>query len=57
MTDEMNEYLTFLDFYHTVAREARGLGYTERMVTIFKSDIRECYDTGKSIEQTLEEVF
>ena len=57
MTDEINEYLTFLDFYHTVAREARGLGYTEIQVAIFKSDIREYYDAGKTVEETLGIVF
>lgn len=55
--DEINEHLTFQNYFYEVARQAAGLGYTPYMIEIFKSDIRECYDNGLTIEQTLEEVF
>lgn len=56
MTED-NEYLTFQEFYYAVSREAIGLGYTPYMIGVFKADILDCWNEGKTIEQVVDEVF
>lgn len=57
MTDNINEELTFLEFFYAVAIEAKSVGYKPHMVEVFKMDIRDCWEQGKTVEETFEEVF
>ena len=57
MTEQLNEELTFLEFFHAVAIEAKAVGYKPSIVEVFKMDIRDCWEQGKTVEETFEEVF
>lgn len=49
--------MNFSEYYWAVAAEAVKLGYTISQIGIFKSNIEDCFNDGKSIETCLEEVF
>lgn len=53
----MEESSDLQQFYYAVAKEALSLGYNILQVGIFEADIVECFNKGKSVEQTIEEVF
>ena len=57
MTEQLNEELTFLEFFHAVAIEAKAVGYKPHVVEVFRTNIRDCWEQGKTVEQTFEEVF
>lgn len=45
------------EFFEEVKQEAFSLGYNLKQVMIFKMDIDDCFNAGKSVEQTVNEVF
>ena len=57
MTEQLNEELTFLEFFHAVAIEAKSVGYKPHVVEVFRCNIRDCWERGKTVEETFEEVF
>ena len=48
---------SFESYYQAVKIEAMGLGYKPVQIAVFYSNIEECYEDGKTIEQCVEEVF
>lgn len=49
--------MNFQDFYLEVAKVASTYGYTAIQINMFKGDILDCYNLGKSVEETVAEVF
>lgn len=53
----MEEIIDLRAFYYMVVAEAMKLGYTAHQVAIFEADIEDYFNNGKSVEQTISEVF
>lgn len=49
--------LNFNEYYWAVAAEAIKLGYSSTQIGIFRSDIEDCFNDEKSLEECLNEVF
>ncbi len=53
----MQEDESFNEYYWEVTQQAIGLGYIPATVTLFKSNIEDCYYDDKSVEECINEVF
>lgn len=49
--------MNFQTFYLEVVERALAYGYSASQASMFKGDIRDCYDLGHSVEQTVADLF
>jgi len=49
--------MEFREYFALVAKKAMEVGYNLRQVNIFKFNIQECYEQGKTIDQCFDIVF
>jgi hypothetical protein len=49
--------MEFREYFALVAKNAMAIGYTLKQVNIFKFDIQECWEQGKTVDQCVGTVF
>jgi hypothetical protein len=49
--------MDFQKFYLEVEAIALTYGYSATQINMFKGDVLDCYNLGKSVEETVAEVF